>query len=372
MRTLQGLGLITGSALLSTAIAQQLVPAEQTAAAFADPDWKVQRFSWGDPNLEGTFTSRDMSGIQMERNQQYGTRESLTAEEFQQRAGGGGRGGLAGLRGGAEYEGATRLQLSAMDSGETGTRTFGYTSYVIDPPDGRIPAQTEEARARQGGRGGGQANGPFYSMTDFSYYDRCITRGLTGSIMPSLYGDAMRIVQSPTEVAISYEMLHDTRIIPLGRSDLPDDGVRQYMGASIGHFEGDSLVVETRNLTDQLAVGRGIPSPDAVITERFTRIDPEMINYEVTINDPQNYERPWTFRLTLTTQPDYEILEYSCHEGNFFVANALRAELRYHESVVAAIAAGQPIPARPEAGRGGNSIYQAPPSAETVNINGGD
>jgi hypothetical protein len=371
MRTLQGLGLIAGSALLSTAIAQQLVPAEQTAAAFADPDWKVERFSWGDPNLEGTFTSRDMSGIQMERNQQYGTRESLTAEEFQQRAGGGGRGGLGGLRGGAEYEGATRLQLSAMDSGETGTRTFGYTSYVIDPPDGRIPAQTEEARSRQGGRGG-QANGPFYTMTDFSYYDRCITRGLTGSIMPSLYGDAMRIVQSPTEVAISYEMLHDTRVIPLDRSDLPDAGLRQYMGASIGHFEGDTLVVETRNLTDQLAVGRGIPSPDAVITERITRIDPEMINYEVTINDPRSFERPWTFRLTLTTQPDYEILEYSCHEGNFFVANALRAEKRYQESVAAAIAAGQPIPARPEAGRGGNSIYQAPPSAETVNINSGD
>ena len=130
MRTLQGLGLIAGSALLSTAIAQQLVPAEQTAAAFADPDWKVERFSWGDPNLEGTFTSRDMSGIQMERNEQYGTRESLTAEEFQQRVGGGGRGGLAGLRGGAEYEGATRLQLSAMDSGETGTRTFGSESFI--------------------------------------------------------------------------------------------------------------------------------------------------------------------------------------------------------------------------------------------------
>src|SRR5690606_18424517 len=94
------------------AFAQDPVPAEQTAAAFADPNWKVPRFSWGDPNLEGTFTSRDMSGIQMERGQQYGTRESLTPEEFRQRAGGGGRGGLAGMRGGAEFEGAARLQLS--------------------------------------------------------------------------------------------------------------------------------------------------------------------------------------------------------------------------------------------------------------------
>jgi hypothetical protein len=372
MRTLPGLGLLAGSALLSTALAQELVPAEQTAAAFADPDWNVEHFSWGDANLEGTFTSRDMSGIQMERNQQYGTRESLTAEEFRQRAGGGGGGGLAGLRGGAEYEGATRLQLSAMDSGETGTRTFGYTSYVVDPADGRIPAMTEEGRARQAGRGGGQANGPFYSMSDFSYYDRCITRGITGSILPSLYGDAMRIVQSPTEVAISYEMLHDTRIIPLDRSDLPGAGLQQFMGASIGHWEGDTLVVETRNLTEKLAVGRGVPSSEAVITERFTRIDPEMINYSVTIDDPRTYERPWTFRVTLTTQPDYEVLEYSCHEGNFFVANALRAEKRYQERVADAIARGEPIPPRPEAGRGGNSIYQAPASADTVDINAGD
>jgi hypothetical protein len=167
-------------------------------------------------------------------------------------------------------------------------------------------------------------------------------------------------------------MLHDTRIIPLDRSDLPDGNVRQYMGASVGHFEGDTLVVETRNLTDQLAVGRGVPSPDALITERFTRIDPEMINYEVTIDDPRSFERPWTFRLTLTTQPDYEVLEYSCHEGNFFVANALRAEKRYQEAVAEAVAKGEPIPARPDASRAGTSIYQAPPSADTVNINAGD
>jgi hypothetical protein len=351
------------------ALAQDPAPAEQTAAAFADPNWKVPRFSWGDPNLEGTFTSRDMSGIQMERGQQYGTRESLTPEEFRQRADGGGRGGLAGMRAGAEFEGAARLQLSALDSSETGTRTFGYTSYVIDPPDGRIPAQTEEARERQRGRVGGQSNGPFYSTDDFSYYDRCITRGITGSILPSLYGDAMRIVQSPTEVAISYEMLHDTRVIPLEHGDSPADSLRQYTGASIGRFEGDTLVADTRTLTHELAVGRGIPSPEAVITERFTRIDPEMINYEVTINDPLSFERPWTFRVTLTTQPDYEILEYSCHEGNFFVASALLAEQVYQRSVAEAIAKGEPPPARPSSGGGGLSIYQAPASADAVDIN---
>jgi hypothetical protein len=349
--------------------ANSLVPAEQTAAAFADPNWRAPRFSWGDPNLEGTFTSRDMSGIPMDRAPQYGTQESLPPEDFQRRATGG-TGGLAALRAGDEFEGEARLQLSALDSSEVGTRTFGYTSYIIDPPDGRMPALTEEARRQQGARTGGQANGPFFTMEDFSYYDRCITRGITGSIMPSLYGDAMRIVQSPTEVAITYEMLHDTRIIPLNRSDLPDANVKQYMGASIGHFEGDTLVVETRNLTDELAVGRAAHSVDAVLTERFTRIDPDMINYVVTVNDSRTFEKPWTFRMTLTTQPDYEVLEYSCHEGNFFVANALRAEKRYQESVAEALANGEPIPERSVAG-GGLDIYVAPASSETIDINAG-
>jgi hypothetical protein len=168
------------------------VPAEQTAAAFADPNWEVPRFSWGDPSLEGTFTSRDMSGVQMERSQQYGTRQSMTLEVFQARSGRGGGGGLLGQRGGEEFEGQPRLQLSALDSGETGTRTFGYTSYLIEPEDGRMPAMTAAGRARSGGGRGGQANGPFYTMDDFSYYDRCITRGLVGSVMPSLYGDRRR------------------------------------------------------------------------------------------------------------------------------------------------------------------------------------
>lgn len=349
--------------------AQAPVPAERTGAAVADPDWEVGHFSWGDPNLEGTFTSRDMSGIPMERPSQYGTRENLTDEEFRQRYNSG-PGGLASLRAGEEFEGEARLQLSALDSSEVGTRTFGYTSYIIDPPDGRMPALTEEGERRRAANRRGQANGPFFTPDDFSYYDRCISRGVTGSILPSLYGDAMRIVQSPNAVAITYEMLHDTRIIPLDSAALPDPEIQQYMGASIGHFEGDTLVVETRNLTDQLSFARMMHSEDAVLTERFTRIDPDMINYSATIDDARTFERPWTFRATLTTQPDYEVLEYSCHEGNFFIANALRAEKRFQESVAAAIANGEPVPERSTDG-GGTSIYVAPSSEEAVDINAG-
>jgi hypothetical protein len=350
---------------------QDLVPAEQTAAAVVDPNWRVERFSWGDPNLEGTFTSRDMTSIPMARPAQFGTRTTLTPEEFKARVEGG-PGGLASLRDTQSTAPAEdRLQLSALDSAEVGTRFFGYSSYIIDPEDGRMPALTEEGRQRQADRAQGQANGPFHTTKDFSYYDRCISRGVTGSILPSLYGDAMRIVQSPTTVAISYEMLHDTRIIPLDGRPPVDAGVRSYMGSSVGRFEGDTLVVETTNFNAELAEGRAPHSEDLKLTERFTRIDPEMIDYVVTVDDPRTFERPWTFRVTLTTQPDYEVLEYSCHEGNFFVANALRAEKRYQDRVAEARAKGEPIPERTGAGSGGLNIYQAPDASTAVDINAG-
>jgi hypothetical protein len=236
-----------------------------------------------------------------------------------------------------------------------------------------MPALTDEGRQRQIAAGQRAMNGPFFEMNDFSYYDRCITRGVTGSIGPSLYGDAMRIVQSPTEVAISYEMLHDTRIIPLDGSALADPGVRQYMGSSTGYWDGDSLVVETANFTDELAVGRMPHSEDLKLTERFTRIDPDMIDYEVHVDDPRTFVAPWTFRLTLTTQPDYEVLEYSCHEGNFFVANALRAEREYQRRVAEARASNEPIPSRNLPSGGTTlSIYEAPAASDAVDINAGD
>ena len=199
------LGLSVGLACTVNAGAQnaaaEAVPAEQTAAAAVERNWRPPRFSWGHANLEGTFTSRDMQGIPLQRPDQFGTRQFLTSEEFRARLTSG-PGGLAALAG-QQADDESRLGLSALDSTELGSRVFGYTSYVIEPQDGKVPAFTEEGRQRQG-RGGGQANGPFYTTEDFSYYDRCISRGVTGSIMPSLYGDAMRIVQSPTEVAISY------------------------------------------------------------------------------------------------------------------------------------------------------------------------
>lgn len=368
--------LIAGFGITFTADAGEMtgkvrmpVPAEQTAAAHRDPDWHVPRLSWGDPDLQGTFTSRDMSGIPMSRPEQYGTRQHLTKEEYRKRVAAGGGGFTSTIKESGPQDNQDRLQLSALDSAETGTRIFGYTSYVIEPADGQIPALTEEGRQRAAHMHRGQANGPFYTMNDFGYYDRCITRGITGSILPSLYGDAMRIVQSPTEVAISYEMLHDTRIIPLDGRKPADPDVRQYMGSSVGHWEGDTLVVETTNLTDKLAVGRMPHSEDLKLTERITRIDPDMIDYVVHVDDPRTFEKPWTFRLTLTTQPDYEILEYSCHEGNNYVVHALRAEQNYQRRAAEARAKGKPIPKRDVPSGLGLEIYAPPTAGEAEDIN---
>ena len=375
MNTRIALGLSLGLVCTMTAGAQNAadsaVPAEQTAAAARQRNWRPPRFSWGDANLEGTFTSRDMQGIPLQRPEQFGTRQFLTEEEFRERLAAGPGGFAAFVTQQSENE--SRIELSALDSTETDTRVFGYTSYVIEPQDGRVPAFTEEGRQRQGRGGGGQANGPFYTTEDFSYYDRCISRGVTGSIMPSLYGDAMRIVQSPTEVAISYEMLHDTRVIPLDGRGQASPGVRQYMGSSVGRFEGNTLVVETTNFTDELAVGRMPHSEGLKLTERFTRIDPDMIDYVVTVDDPRTYTAPWTFRLTLTTQPGYEVLEYSCHEGNTFIRTALRAEQQYQKQVAEARAKGEPIPERPAArATGGLGIFAPPSESEAVDIGTGE
>ena len=153
---------------------------------------------------------------------------------------------------------------------------------------------------------------------------------MIGSLLPVLYGNGLRIVQTPQYVVISYEMIHDTRIIPLDGRPHNGPNLRQYLGDSRGHWEGNTLVVETTNFTDRTSLGangNGIRHSDKMrLTERFTRIDPEMIDYEATIDDPVTYTRPWTIRMTITTQPDYQLYEYACHEGNGAVKYALSGE----------------------------------------------
>jgi hypothetical protein len=317
--------------------AQARDSAEASAAAAVNPKWAPPKLAWGHPDLQGIWTSDDMRGIPMSRPAQFGTRRSLTDEEFTQRA---------TERGKArEFDNAR----TGTFRNEEGSRNFGYTSLVIDPPDGRVPALTPEAQARRPVPGTNGV-GPFDTVEDFNYYDRCITRGLAGSWLPVVYGNGARILQTPDSVVIEYEMVHDTRVIPLDGRPHIGSGIRQLMGDSRGHWEGNTLVVETTNFTDRTAVGPnggGTRHSAAMkMTERITRVDPQMLDYELRIDDPKTYVAPWTLRMTLTRQPGYVIYEYGCHEGNGAVRNSLSGERAYEKEAAANAAKGLPPPER--------------------------
>jgi hypothetical protein len=164
--------------------------------------------------------------------------------------------------------------------------------------------------------------------------------------LPAIYGNGVQITQSPGQVTVTSEMIHETRIISLGGASALDDEIRQFVGSSRGHWEGDTLVAESRNFTDRASVSRVPNSPQFKLTERFTRVDPDMIEYIATIEDPVTLTAPFTFRLMLTTQPGYTSYEYNCHEGNQVVRNALSGERVYEKQVAEAVANGLPIPAR--------------------------
>ncbi len=213
-----------------------------------------------------------------------------------------------------------------FDSG-TDVVSTRQTSLVVDPPDGRVPLRPEaiERRADYLRR---NADSWIY----MSPWDRCITRGMPGGMFPAGYNNAYRIVQLPGYVVILYEMIHDARVIPVDDSPHLPAGVRQWDGDSRGRWEGNTLVVDTRNyngkgwIATNGAAGRirGIPqSEDLHVVERFTRVADDTILWEATIDDPNVYTRPWTVAIPLTRDPEYEIYEYACQEGNQAVANVL-------------------------------------------------
>jgi hypothetical protein len=211
---------------------------------------------------------------------------------------------------------------------DSGTKVVStrQTSLVVDPPDGRVPV-TAAAEARRDYDLAHLAD----SYEHMSVWDRCITRGVPGGMFPAGYNNAYKIVQIPGYVVILYEMIHEARIIPLGREHLPPS-IRQWNGDSVGRWEGETLVVDTTNfnglgwIATSAATGRikGIPQSERLhVVERFTRLNEQTIQYEVTIDDPGVYTKPWKVAIPLTLEKDYQIYEYACHEGNQAVANIL-------------------------------------------------
>jgi hypothetical protein len=199
---------------------------------------------------------------------------------------------------------------------------------ITDPPNGKIPPMTAEATQRIAARAAARkasGRGPADSWEDRSLYDRCITRGLPGSMMPAIYGNGYQILQAPGYVTIIYEMIHEIRVIPLDGRPHTSSNVRSYMGDARGRWEGDTLVVETTNFREESIYRNGNPATFR-LTERFTRTAADVVKWAVTVEDPATWTRPWTFSMPLTRDDSGDhVLEYSCHEGNLGLMNILSA-----------------------------------------------
>jgi hypothetical protein len=283
---------------------------------------------WGDPDLRGTYTSDNSIGVPFERPQQFGTRATMTDAEFAAREKANAE---QVAKDNSERPESTFEEDEAANNAprhwlERGTTLSHATSLVVDPPNGRLPALTPEGQRRQA-----QSRLRFFLQDEaaefHSYYDRCITRGVVGSILPAIYGNGTNIQQGPGYVVIRNEMIHEDRVIPID-SKMPRLGknIHLYMGDSRGHWEASTLVVDSTNFTDRIGVGGGTaPSASLHLIERFTRTAPGTIHYEFTVDDPATFTAQWTAALNLDAKPGYQIYEYACHEGNYGLRNMLSA-----------------------------------------------
>jgi len=282
---------------------------------------------WGDPDIQGLFTTDDELGVPFERPEQFGSRELVTDEEFAAREAQAARQTVSD----AEEFVAPRVGRGGDGTGPPGHwlergQPSRRTSIVIDPSEGRIPFLDEAARTRSTMAVNARTSGrrPFDGPEALDHYDRCITRGLPHVIFPTIYNNTSQIVQGPGYVAIRYEMIHDARIIPLDGGPQLSPGIRQYFGDSRGRWDGDTLVVEVTNFPANMINYRGARGA-LRLTERFRRVDANTVRYEVTVVDAETFSRPWTAALSLRSSEQPDVFEYACHEGNYAMRNILSA-----------------------------------------------
>jgi hypothetical protein len=309
--------------VIAAVSAASMPVAGQTPKAATAKTWTPPRTPDGQPDLQGMWTNATITPF--ERPRALADKPFLTEAEA-----------AAIERQAAERRARADDVRTPGDVGsyndvwfDSGTRVVGTraTSLVIDPPDGRVPitAAAEQARDRN------LTSVDSYEL--MSPWDRCITRG-PGTMFPAGYNNAYQIVQTPGFVTIVHEMIHEARIIPIdGRPHL-DKSIRLWTGDPRGHWDGNTLVVETTNYNDKGWIAtnaasariRGVPHSEALrLVERFTRVDADTITYQVTIEDPDVYTRPWTVAIPLSRDDSYQMFEYACHEGNKAVAHVLSA-----------------------------------------------
>jgi hypothetical protein len=278
--------------------------------------WTPPRTPWGDPDLQGLWPTVQLLSVPLERPVALGTKATLTDEEFarlpaQSRvAGANDRFNQGGSRAAAMEHGTPQRQ----------------TSFIVDPPDGRMPPLTAEGARKAAALP--RVDGPHDGPENFTPAERCLSRGAVGAMLPVGSTNGHQIIQAPGLVVILTEMLHEARVIPVdGRPHL---GVRRYMGDSRGRWDGQTLVVETTNFNEQANYmgggGRRIPSfsRDARLTERFGLMDADTLRYEATVEDPATWTKAWTIVLPLKRDPTYQLFEYACHEENYSMPHMLR------------------------------------------------
>jgi hypothetical protein len=308
------------SILLTTSAAAQVQNAVKSPAS-AKP-WTPPRTENGQPDLQGIWTNATLTPF--ERPAQFAGKATITEQEA------------------TEME--KRAQNNRVDSeprpGDTGSYNQVFfdsgttwlstrqSSLVVEPSDGRVPVKPAAAAQRDYDLAH-VADAPEHQTT----WERCITRGVPAGMFPAGYDNAYQILQSPGYVVIFSEMIHEARIIPLdGRAHLPKN-VRQWNGDSIGHWDGDTLVVDTTNYNGKGMIAtsaatarvRGIHQSEALhVVERFKRVNADTLSYEVTIDDPKMFSAPWKVSMPLTRDVEYRIYEYACHEGNYAMEGILR------------------------------------------------
>jgi hypothetical protein len=275
------------------------------------------RTPWGDPDLQGEWTAEGEFGVPFERPAPFGTRAVMTDAEYAKRI------DDVRIRDARDLErvdvlsGKVEGPNAPIPHWREYNTTSRRTSIVVDPPDGRLPPRVPQARPVPVQRCGSLQRGePCDTYEDYGLGVRCIVHGggFPDAMFPAVYNANFRITQTQDYVVISYELIHDTRIIPL-RSDRPplSPAIRMYMGDARGRWEGRTLVVETTNLK----VNTRGSSPGLRLIERFTRTGRDAIDYQVTFIDPATWTAPWTAALELKARPDEAgVFEYACHEGN--------------------------------------------------------
>ena len=319
---------IAVSGQVPVAVGQESLNGPKAAASTEDArSYRPPRTPWGDPDLQGTFTNKYEHQTPMERPPGFEGRRVQDVSGAE----------LAAILAKRNQDVVERPAgvgpLQFRDALEVTKASRAWL--IVDPPDGRIPPLTPAAKRRIAGgdspldavnararAASSFSDGPFDGPEDLSLFDRCITRGLPGSMIPFILGNSYEIVQAPGVVGITYELIHETRVIPLDGRPHVARPVHLDMGDPRGRWEGNTLVVETKNFNQRSAY-RNADAASLRIVERFTRTSPDRIEWTVTVDDPATWTKPWTFAMPLTMNEREPVLEYACHEGNYAMRNIL-------------------------------------------------